>query len=194
MGFPMDEAQTLNSLARRIHDWAIRKKFYKGCPVCKAHGVVSGTDWWLPAMTGGVREAKALAFCQKNPGESIVCPVCDGRGSEIEPHEFNKQLMHVVGELDEAFRLTRTNTLKQLIEFTGRPGVVPIEGYKVVDPCVPTVPDKDLPGHPALAVELADAIIRLLDMARWLGLDVGQALMDKLAFNDTRPERHGKLH
>lgn len=197
MGYPMDEEQTLNFLARRIHAWAIRKKFYTACRTCEGKTTVTGEKWFFDLDIGTQalpRVDKAMSFCEKNHKESIVCPVCDGRGSVIDPDKFDRQLLHIVGEVDEAFQLTRKHTLAQLIHFTGRPGIVPIEGYNVQDPCVPTVPDKNLPGHPALAVEMADIIIRVLDVSRWLGLDVGKALMDKLAFNDTRPEKHGKLH
>lgn len=39
-------------------------------------------------------------------------------------------------------------------------------------------------------VELADAVIRILDLAEALGVDVELAMMDKHAFNQTRPHRH----
>lgn len=40
-------------------------------------------------------------------------------------------------------------------------------------------------------VELADAIIRILDLAAWLGLDVDQLVGAKHAYNGTRAYRHG---
>lgn len=46
--------------------------------------------------------------------------------------------------------------------------------------------DDHLPERPMLEVELADCIIRVLDMAEGLGLDVGGALVEKLAYNKTR--------
>lgn len=42
--------------------------------------------------------------------------------------------------------------------------------------------------------ELADTIIRLLDTARGLDLPLGEALAEKLAYNDTRPPKHGKAY
>jgi NTP pyrophosphatase (non-canonical NTP hydrolase) len=39
--------------------------------------------------------------------------------------------------------------------------------------------------------ELADVIIRVLDMCGALGIDIAAALADKMAFNETRPYRHG---
>lgn len=42
-----------------------------------------------------------------------------------------------------------------------------------------------------MAAELADAIIRILDLAAWLDLDIAQALVWKLEYNKTRSHKHG---
>lgn len=39
--------------------------------------------------------------------------------------------------------------------------------------------------------ELADIIIRCLDLAAFEGIDIGAAVAQKIAYNDTRPYRHG---
>lgn len=41
-------------------------------------------------------------------------------------------------------------------------------------------------------VELADAIIRLLDLAGRLNIPIGTVIEQKLAFNQTRPPKHGR--
>lgn len=51
--------------------------------------------------------------------------------------------------------------------------------------------DKHLPGYYAVEVELADAVIRILDMAAYLNLDLGGAIIEKIRFNWCREERHG---
>lgn len=43
-------------------------------------------------------------------------------------------------------------------------------------------------------VELADAVIRLADIAGSLALDLDAALREKLRYNATRPYRHGKTN
>jgi NTP pyrophosphatase (non-canonical NTP hydrolase) len=52
--------------------------------------------------------------------------------------------------------------------------------------------DDKLPHRTMLEVELADAVIRIADLAGGLGLDLGGALAEKLAFNmqraDHKPE------
>ncbi|MBR3996408.1 MAG: hypothetical protein IKI97_14170, partial [Clostridia bacterium] len=40
--------------------------------------------------------------------------------------------------------------------------------------------------------ELADAVIRCFDMADYYGIDLEAAIMEKHAFNLTRPYKHGK--
>lgn len=40
-------------------------------------------------------------------------------------------------------------------------------------------------------IELADAVIRIADLCGWLGIDLEAAIARKMAFNATRPHRHG---
>lgn len=46
--------------------------------------------------------------------------------------------------------------------------------------------DDKLPHRKMIEVELADAIIRIMDLAGGLGLDVGGAMVEKLAYNTKR--------
>lgn len=48
--------------------------------------------------------------------------------------------------------------------------------------------DDKLPHRPMIEVELADAVIRIADLAGALGLDLGGAIDEKLAFNAQRPD------
>ena len=48
--------------------------------------------------------------------------------------------------------------------------------------------DDKLPDRPMIEVELADAVIRIGDLAGALGLDLGGAIADKMAFNAVRPD------
>lgn len=48
--------------------------------------------------------------------------------------------------------------------------------------------DDKLPHRPMLEVELADAVIRICDLAGALNLDLGGAIAEKLAFNAVRPD------
>lgn len=48
--------------------------------------------------------------------------------------------------------------------------------------------DDKLPHRPMIEVELADAVIRIADLAGALGLDLGGAIAEKMAFNQQRPD------
>lgn len=48
--------------------------------------------------------------------------------------------------------------------------------------------DDKLPHRGMLEVELADAVIRIADLAGALGLDLGGAIAEKVAFNAQRPD------
>ncbi len=48
--------------------------------------------------------------------------------------------------------------------------------------------DDKLPHRKMLEVELADALIRIHDLAGFLGLDLAGAVIEKLAFNQVRPD------
>lgn len=43
-----------------------------------------------------------------------------------------------------------------------------------------------------ISIELADTLIRILDYAAEAGIDISAAVRAKVAYNETRPYRHGK--
>lgn len=50
-----------------------------------------------------------------------------------------------------------------------------------------------LPNKPeGVPSELADIVIRVFDVAGWLGIDLEQEVADKLDYNSTRQHKHGK--
>lgn len=51
-----------------------------------------------------------------------------------------------------------------------------------------SLPDDKLPHRSMFEVEIADAMIRLFDIAGGLGLDLGAAFEEKLAFNAVRTD------
>jgi len=46
-------------------------------------------------------------------------------------------------------------------------------------------------GFSKVEEELADTVIRILDLAAGMGFDVDGAVRAKMAYNETRPYRHG---
>jgi NTP pyrophosphatase (non-canonical NTP hydrolase) len=57
-----------------------------------------------------------------------------------------------------------------------------MEGYRK------NLQDDKLPHRKMIEVELADALIRIGDLATFLGLDVGGAVVEKMAFNASRED------
>lgn len=96
--------------------------------------------------------------------------VAKGFVTEGDPR-IDQKLMLTVGELVEAQNELRNGHLPQFI-------------YTVV------VPDGPKPeGFP---IELADAVIRIGQLAEHLGIDLEAAIKLKMDYNDTRPFMHGK--
>ncbi len=82
---------------------------------------------------------------------------------------IDRSLMLIVGEVAEAHEEYRSNNdpLHVYYRENGKP-----EGF---------------------SFELADVLIRTLDLAAALGIDIGAVVAEKHAFNKTRPHKHGRL-
>lgn len=69
-----------------------------------------------------------------------------------------------------------------------------MEGYRK------NLMDDKLPSRSSVEVELADAMIRIADLAHYLNLDLGAAIIEKMEYNSSRPDhkasarasKHGK--
>lgn len=55
-----------------------------------------------------------------------------------------------------------------------------------------SAPDDKIPVFTGVEAELADAVIRLFDLAKHYKLRLGEAIIAKHKFNKTRPFKHGK--
>lgn len=53
-------------------------------------------------------------------------------------------------------------------------------------------PDDKIPEFSSVEVELADAVIRIMDIAHARGWDVARAIEAKIKYNASRPHKHGK--
>ena len=86
----------------------------------------------------------------------------DGKHLNQNPLTFSNKLMLTVSELSEAMEGDRKNCM-----------------------------DDKLPHRKMAEVELADALIRILDLAGAYGYDLGGAVVEKMEFNKTRKD-HSK--
>lgn len=83
----------------------------------------------------------------------------EGKSITANPYCFSNKLMLTVSELSEAMEGDRKN-----------------------------LADDKLPHRPMREVELADAVIRIFDLAGAYGMDLAGALVEKMAFNAVRPD------
>lgn len=85
-----------------------------------------------------------------------------------EENNIPTKLMLIVTEVAEAMEEYRLGTPVQDVTYqNGKP-----EGF---------------------VIELADIIIRALDLSEHYGFDIERALKDKISYNETRPYKHGKI-
>jgi len=84
---------------------------------------------------------------------------CTGSSILARPHVIGEKLMLVVKEVSEAMEGHRKDSM-----------------------------DTHLPHRKMIEVELADAMIRICDLGGALGLDLAGALVEKMAYNRTRPD------
>jgi hypothetical protein len=114
------------------------------------------------------------------------------KGFHSEPLDLNidRKLMLAVGELAEAQEELRAGHAATETYFNNpRHGYgCSLDGNPLLGPCDNCPPPKP-EGFP---VEIADAIIRLFDLTEACGIDIQAAIELKMAYNKTRPFRHGK--
>lgn len=62
------------------------------------------------------------------------------------------------------------------------------EAWRVGDP-----KSQKIPTHSHCEEEIADAVIRLMDMAEFFKLDIAGAIVRKVKHNESRPHLHGRI-
>lgn len=83
----------------------------------------------------------------------------DLKTNEPKPINVGEKLMLIVSEIGEAMEGDRKNLM-----------------------------DDKLPHRKMIEVELADAVIRIFDTSGLLGLNVTEAILEKMAYNTVRPD------
>ena len=104
------------------------------------------------------------------------------RGFYDNPKEFGTSLMLVTSELAEAIEADRQDLKADLVYFDMLLERNPFPG-SFKETIKDTVED-----------ELADAVIRLLDLCGSMGIDIQRHIELKLEYNATRSIRHGKKY
>lgn len=91
-------------------------------------------------------------------------------GVELSDAVVSEKLMLMVDEISEAHEELRTHGFASDDRFVYFKGEKP-EG---------------------LAIELADAVIRIFDLAVKMGFNIEEAILLKMKYNKTRPYKHGR--
>lgn len=107
------------------------------------------------------------------------------KGFSESPVNIDQKLLLAVGELIEAQEELRAGHSVQRVYYTGG------NGAHVVDPENPVPASVGKPE--GFGIELADAVIRIAHLAGACGLDLEGLIATKLAYNATRPHKHGKV-
>jgi NTP pyrophosphatase (non-canonical NTP hydrolase) len=66
------------------------------------------------------------------------------------------------------------------------------EALEVLRSGEPAQRDKHLPEYGAFEVELADVVIRVLDLAAYKNIPLGDVIVSKILYNASRQRKHGK--
>ena len=136
-----------------------------------APGYLSLKDKKMESKTGNTIESRFISSWEAVAKIVHKMAVDHGFWSFPEGHERNKgeALALIHSELSEALEAVRDE-----------------DGtYKPMD--------KHLPHRESVTVELADAMIRIMDFAEGFGYkDLPIVIMEKIRYNSNRPKRHGK--
>lgn len=101
---------------------------------------------------------------------------------------LGEKLMLVVSELSEGLEADRKRRYADWTRFDH----IAANGEGMDGQILPNVFVQDV--KDTLEDELADAVIRIMDLAARRKIDLEKHIITKFAYNQTRPQRHGKAY
>ena len=134
-----------------------------------------------------MEDSKAIKDAGLNALAAFVHHQSSMRGFYEEKHEFGTNLMLITSELAEALEADRLGDHASIENF---------------EKCIKRSHIEDREWESAFNAfmkdtvedELADTIIRLLDLIGYLGIDIDKHIYYKMVYNSERPRKNGKLY
>ncbi|MDO5535406.1 MAG: hypothetical protein Q4F65_12240 [Propionibacteriaceae bacterium] len=122
----------------------------------------------------------------------------ESKGFWVADRNMGEMLMLAVSELSEALEEHRDGKPNEYVPYHA-PGCA-VSDWRLYGSTDPDHPDpqpecvRDDCKPEGVAVEVADCIIRCLDILHSLGVDIDEVVARKMAYNATRPHKHGKAY
>jgi len=114
-----------------------------------------------------------------NKIRDIAYAYAEKQGFHEQPTNFGESLMLIVFELSEALEADRLGKRYEVNDF--QMALLPKEEYETYV-------------RGTVEEEIADAIIRLCDLAGTYKINLNWHVTAKMAYNETRPYKHGKIY
>jgi NTP pyrophosphatase (non-canonical NTP hydrolase) len=130
-----------------------------------------------------------------------VLDYAEKQGFHEEPFNFGESLMLIVSELSEALEADRkelysaapNSPIEECIQNWATLNRCNDMGFAAENPeIIKMWYEAEVKG--SVQEELADAIIRICHLAGRLGIDIDWHVRAKMAYNETRPYKHGKKY
>lgn len=150
------------------------------------------------------------------PGYPIVTatgePAADVRAELVEGHELDvrraiaEKLALIHEEISEALGEIRSGKATTEVYYSNVIKLPPVfdaisteehrtwkeQDWEPIDDALPNDGSRPVLKPEGFGVELADAVIRIADLAYLTGLDLGALILEKMTYNGTRPHKHGR--